>query len=471
MIRCALVCTSVNDINYSLSTQYKQNAGFRSKQIGSPQNNNSVQETSKKSVQKFGKTDSRYWNSRLFKNSFTRDGERHETADWCLKVGFGGRRETINLRTPNKSAAASKAAGFYKDLIVGGWDFAIGKLRPETLQSKPAFVSVGQLIEVATKLSSARLETLDVYTKALRRLTAGVMGIDDGRKHNALGQGTAEWRSRVDATDLAKLTPAAVHAWKNSMMNSAQTNEKRGKTAITLNSILRNSKALVSKKIKPFVAQELKLPEPLWFEGISTESEPTLRYRSKIQAEKIIEAAKAEMFDNQPELFKLLLLTLVCGLRRSEADTLLWSQVDLKKGIISIHDTEVKRLKSKDSAGDIALDSELVPLFKTYRQEATGIFVLETPIKSRIKGGPRKGGSYRCDATEKALIDWLKKKGVPGPRPIHTLRKEIGSIIASRDGIFKASRYLRHSDIRITSKLYADTKTPVSAGLGSLFIK
>jgi hypothetical protein len=50
------------------------------------------------------------------------------------------------------------------------------------------------------------------------------------------------------------------------------------------------------------------------------------------------------------------------------------------------------------------------------------------------------------------------------------MRKEIGSIIASRDGIFKASRYLRHSDIGITSKLYADVKTPVSAGLGALLI-
>lgn len=56
-----------------------------------------------------------------------------------------------------------------------------------------------------------------------------------------------------------------------------------------------------------------------------------------------------------------------------------------------------------------------------------------------------------------------------GIRPIHTLRKEIGAVIASRDGIWKASRYLRHSDIRITSKLYADKKIPVTAGLAAFF--
>jgi hypothetical protein len=42
------------------------------------------------------------------------------------------------------------------------------------------------------------------------------------------------------------------------------------------------------------------------------------------------------------------------------------------------------------------------------------------------------------------------------------MRKEIGSIIASENGIFEASRYLRHSDIRITSAIYADKKKTVT---------
>ena len=78
--------------------------------------------------------------------------------------------------------------------------------------------------------------------------------------------------------------------------------------------------------------------------------------------------------------------------------------------------------------------------------------------------------AYRCDGTFNALAFWLRSKGVPGPRPIHSLRKEIGSVIATQQGIFAASRYLRHSDIRITSKIYADLKKPVSAGLGA-FLK
>jgi len=46
-------------------------------------------------------------------------------------------------------------------------------------------------------------------------------------------------------------------------------------------------------------------------------------------------------------------------------------------------------------------------------------------------------------------------------KPIHELRKEIGSIIATEEGIFAASCYLRHSDISITSSIYADQKKKI----------
>ena len=56
----------------------------------------------------------------------------------------------------------------------------------------------------------------------------------------------------------------------------------------------------------------------------------------------------------------------------------------------------------------------------------------------------------------------LTSQGVQNMKPLHTMRKEIGSIIANEEGIFAASRYLRHSDIRITSAIYADKKKTVT---------
>jgi hypothetical protein len=54
---------------------------------------------------------------------------------------------------------------------------------------------------------------------------------------------------------------------------------------------------------------------------------------------------------------------------------------------------------------------------------------------------------YRCHKHLNFLREWLRLKGVKVQKPIHTLRKEVGSLIASEQGIFAASRHLRHADI------------------------
>lgn len=408
------------------------------------------------------KTSVAYWQDKVKKPA--------GSAMYGVQISHRGRGEEGRVRfalnTADKDKAAERARERYLYLVANGWKATLAHYKPETAK-KPKACTVGALIDAAVRLSSARAESLEAYAKALRRLVAGVLGLDDGRKYD-FKRGSQEWRAKVDKTPLDKLTPGAVLEWKNAFLKAAKTPEERNAAAVTVNSLLRNSQALLSKKIRPFIVEKVHLPSPLWFEGVPKEKEPSLRYHSQIDAGTILSAAAAELGGSQPEVFKALLLTLVCGLRRSEADSVAWSQFDLEAGTLDIRDTEHKALKSGDSAGKIALDAELVALLRGFKARAKGLFVLETPRLSRMPFTEHRSRTYRCDATYKALIEWLQEKGVPGKRPIHTLRKEIGSIIASRDGIFAASRYLRHSDIRITSKLYADTKTLVAAGLGSL---
>jgi len=427
----------------------------------SGENKKNVRKMSESGEKLYPKTDKRYW----IKDKKLLSDPRSPTL-FC-KIQFGGRRESFPLKIANREAAAKKAALIYRDIVAGGWENALATHKPETVKAEAPAATVGALIEAATRLSSVRPESLDTYSKALRRITAGIINLDSGRKYD-FRRGSKEWRAKVNAVSLDLLTPARVLAWKNAFLKSAQTPEERNHASVTINSLIRNSKALLSRKTARFIAQEIKLPAQLWFHGITAESEPSLRYRSKIDAGTIIAAALDELVTAQPEAFKLLLLTLVCGLRRSEADTLLWEQVDLDRAVISLHDTKFKKLKSKDSGGDIGMDVELVEMLRGFRARASGAFVLETPKRARLEITKHKSRDYRCNSTHKVLLAWLRAKGVPMQRPIHTLRKEIGSIIATRDGIFKASRYLRHSDIRITSRLYADTKTPVSAGLGAM---
>jgi integrase len=401
----------------------------------------------KKQKKPIAKTSAAYWAGKVQKPG----GSAH----YGIQIFYKGFRHRFPLETANKDEAGEKARERYVFLVANGWDAALSRFKPKTVKVKKS-ATVGALIEAATRLSSARPESLHVYAQALRRLTSGVLEIESKSKYS---RHKRDWRATVDSTPLDKLTPSAVLAFKNSFLKSAKTPEERNSAAITFNSLLRNSKALLSKKVRPFIEQEINLPSGLWFEGVPMEKEPSLRYVSKIDPEAILADAQKELTTAHPETFKALILTLVCGLRRSEADTLLWRQFDFETETLEIADNEHKRLKSAESAGVIGLDKGLSALLKGMKARTNGEFVLE--------GVKAPGQVYRAESTFQALITWLRSKKVPGLRPVHSLRKEIGSVIASREGIFAASRYLRHSNISITARLYADAKKPVSAGLGS----
>ncbi len=417
------------------------------------------------------KTSANYWAERVFKLARKNSaGVMVSDADYSCQLSFGGRRERFQLHTPNKAEAASRAAAIYRDVTGRGWDDALLIHKPKALPKAETLppATVGGVIAANARLSSARAESLDAYSKAFRRIAAGVMRLAGGRKYDAFRGGREEWRARIDGLPLSALTPSAVLAWKNAFLKAAR-GDGRGRAAVTVNSIIRNAKALLGRKVRGFIEQEMLLPSPLWHEGIPAEPEPSLRYRSRIDAEAILRAAQGELAAADAEAFKLLLLTLGCGLRRSEADTLAWEQFDFQRRVLVIEDTAHKRLKSRDSAGEIDLEPELCALFQGFRARARGGFVLEASHRLRIaEMQDRESRGYRCNETHKRLLAWLREHGVPGLRPMHTMRKEVGSIIASRHGIWQASRYLRHSDIRITSKLYADKKLPVTSGLGSV---
>lgn len=60
----------------------------------------------------------------------------------------------------------------------------------------------------------------------------------------------------------------------------------------------------------------------------------------------------------------------------------------------------------------------------------------------------------------------LHTKGIRGNKPLHELRKEVGAVIATEQGIYAASKFLRHSDITTTARHYADQKARINVGLG-----
>jgi integrase len=223
---------------------------------------------------------------------------------------------------------------------------------------------------------------------------------------------------------------------------------------------MRQAKSLFSPDLLAYVS--LHKRDKLPFDGVPFYERESQRYRSKIDIEALIQSAMRELPQEQLKIF---LLATMAGLRRNEIDKLQWSAFRWNDGVIRIEETEHFAPKSSDGAGDVPIDKELLAMFRGWHAKATGPFVIEADAEPR---NATTYAHYRAQADLDALTAWLRSKGVTAIKPLHELRKEFGSQLCAKYGIYAASRMLRHADIRVTAQHYLDTKERTPIGLGNL---
>ena len=196
---------------------------------------------------------------------------------------------------------------------------------------------------------------------------------------------------------------------------------------------------------------------------VRTAPEPQVSLHFNMAA--LITKAKDALAPGDPEVFKAFLLGVMVGLRRKEIDLLEWDSFLWNAGVVRVQATQHFDAKTEDSLGDVAVDIELLEVFRGYRARATSAFVIES------RDEPKPGASYshyRCQEVFDRLINWLRQNDVKGNKPLHTLRKEFGSQVCAAHGVHAASRQLRHADIAITNMFYTDARKRALTGLGHL---
>jgi integrase len=427
-------------------------------------NGRSVQEVSKQSVSngRHSKTDLRYWERAIFQPTYTRDDEVRKVSEWAAKIQHLGRRETFPLGSANKAAAAGKAKEIYLSLRAAGWDATIARFKPKVGIAAKTVTTIGEFVEELKAKASGRPKTIESYCQALRTIVADICGIDGGKsKYDYRKGGRDSWLRKVHAVRIAAITPAEVQKWKLRFLRRASTDPIKQRAArVSVNSLMRRAKSLFSPAILKFISLELPNTSP--FAGVAFEPRQSMKYRSGFNVEKLIKNAQKEL---PIEQLKILLLALMVGLRRNEIDKLEWPAFRWDQGLIRIEATRYFHPKSEDAVGDVEVDTELLEIFRGFRARATGTFVVQSEIT------PRLGATYshyRCHRLFEALIKWLRDHGITANKPLHTLRKEFGSQICAKHGIYAASHALRHADISITSQNYLDKRKSATAGLGYL---
>jgi integrase len=208
------------------------------------------------------------------------------------------------------------------------------------------------------------------------------------------------------------------------------------------------------------------------------------RYISRIDPMKVLDRAYRELVESTPaapalrgiaalnakkgasdplQVYRVILLGTMTGLRRSELDRLHWSHIDFSRDCLTVQSTSDGTVKAAGSTRDVDLPADLVELLKVWKTQSKSLYVIECAKPHKVGTSFR---SYRCGRIFDKASVWLRKTFLPGENhPLHTLRKEYGSLITKSAGIHAAADLLGHRDIRTASEYYVVRKTRAFTGL------
>jgi integrase len=387
-----------------------------------------------------------------------------------VRLFHAGRENWFNLGTANQAVAAIKARDIYIFLKANGWEATFAKFKPESDVVPRLNVTVGEFLIAVQNTGFLRLRTFLNYRNCLRTIVSEAFGVKaDDSKYDYRHGSNQKWAERVDGIRLERVTPAIVVKWQQRRLKRAgnspvaQASAKR-----TANSYVRCARSLFSKDLLKRV-RGVQLPTTLPFEGVELFESGNTKYVSKVDAPALIAAARSELKTKEPEVYKTFLLGLFAGMRRTEIDLAEWGMVDWQNGVIKLEETNWLQLKTRDSAGEIAIDPELVAELRPMMPANKSGFIISGKISWKNGGRmishtrlPRNDSArayYRCKPIFDRLIKWLRGKGITANKPLHELRKEIGALIVTEHGIYAASKFLRHSDITTTARHYTPGRT------------
>jgi hypothetical protein len=128
----------------------------------------------------------------------------------------------------------------------------------------------------------------------------------------------------------------------------------RRQRTVSVNSYLRQSRALFSNTKVLSKIRSIELPEQLSFVGVASEKRVDQKfYGAGIDPMTLVRAAMKEL---SAEPLKAFLLANTLGLRRQEVDMLEWQSIDFATATLRIVPTKWYALKTHESAAELPIE-------------------------------------------------------------------------------------------------------------------
>ena len=411
-----------------------------------------------------------YWRSKLFRNSYRdRNGQTIQMPEWYARFRHEGITKKVKLRSADKEQAAEDALILSQKLAEEGWSAVTNRL--SRLPSSP---SIDEFCEIYQKTASSmerapRPVSVNLYCRCLKLICR-----------------------YASIREIRQLTGEAIESARDNYRAKARK-EDRGEAAIqnTISKILRNAAACFSREARSIMARNsLKVQNP--FEGIRKtqdiepvyalpreiiqriwgdlpklrDGDPHTSYsgvgtkdRKKRPKFEFKSFSKIDFRKPYPASYAAILLAFGAGLRANEIDKARWSwfMFNDKGECLIVIKPEFDFKPKGGSARAIKIPTEVHQALVATRTDLTSAYVLggeETTAETLAHGE-----GYRRKDVMTIANTWLRLRGVENNsrygNPLHRLRKQFGSTVATEFGLFAAQKYLGHTSPTVTAKYYA----------------
>jgi hypothetical protein len=149
----------------------------------------------------------------------------------------------------------------------------------------------------------ANRSTIEGYATAFRKIVADLFGLaTDPANFDYQSGGRDEWLAKIHGIRLSEITPAKIREWKQSFPAAAGDDPLAlRKARISVNTFLRRSRSLFSRKVLRQLP--LRLPSPLPFDGVEFEPRQSMKYRSNFNVLDLIKLANKELRPSDPPVY------------------------------------------------------------------------------------------------------------------------------------------------------------------------
>lgn len=411
-----------------------------------------------------------YWRSRLFRNSYRdRTGQTVEIPEFYVRMRFAGITRRVRLNHADQEKAAEEALGLFERLNEGGWTAITD--RSAKMPASPTIAQFCELYREGTTSMQRVPRPVSVanYLRSLRQICAlaGVTNLR-GLTKDAMEKARDRYRAQGRA---AKRSDQGIQNSIASIMRNAAacfSVESRAilkRKGLDLQNPFEGFKH--AQDISPVTSMERETVTRLWAElpllrdGDPEAVDPKAKRYAKNYRKQHGKAARWLPHDYRkphPDAYCAVLLAIGAGLRANEIDKARWNWIKFDQaGDCFLEIRPEGDFKPKGGTMRmIKIPQELHQALIEARADLASPFITGGG-ESRKEGGAAQ--SYRRSETLKCANAWLRARGVEENEsrgnPLHRLRKQFGSEVATSFGLFAAQKLLGHSSPSVTAKYYA----------------